>query len=403
VRGVAVLAVVGYHAVRLAGGTSGAHSPIIWLPALGKLGVDLFFVLSGFLMLQSWESLRRRHTRGRDAVADFARRRVLRIAPVYWLSIAVLVPLLAPDLLRGLHGLRQLGLLLTFQQYLDPHLPGHVNVVYWSLTTEVHFYLLVPLLAAALRRVGARPLLLGALALSLAWRAGLHSELPLSWIVGRIDEFVAGMVAAHAVAASGAGRPGRLTAALRTRLGGITAGTFLAISALVYASRLNGSRVDRVGVLVQPLVGLGVAAVLTHALVSGRTALLESRALRAAGTISYSLYLWHYPILQRGISAVTASGDASIATLVVAIVVLITLAMALSSVTYRVVEAPFVRRPPRQAVTRAMNSVAVRQSVSVATVSPTSNPWRAPATSWYSTAWDPATKPAWSARMSGRN
>ena len=44
----------------------------------------------------------------------------------------------------------------TVQQYVVPSLPSEVNVVYWSLTTEVHFYVLAPFFALALARFGGR-------------------------------------------------------------------------------------------------------------------------------------------------------------------------------------------------------------------------------------------------------
>jgi peptidoglycan/LPS O-acetylase OafA/YrhL len=150
-RGVAVSAVVGFHALRLVlarqGGDWGDVSPIWWWAGTGRLAVDAFFVLAGFLVVASWRSCRARATSTWAAAAEYARRRGWRILPPYLVMLAVVAPLAAPgwpDLLR----------LVTLQQYLDPQLPAEVNVPIWSLTTEVHFYLVAPVVAWLLTRLG---------------------------------------------------------------------------------------------------------------------------------------------------------------------------------------------------------------------------------------------------------
>ena len=62
----------------------------------------------------------------------------------------------APTLLQSADGLKRLALLGSVQQYVDRQLPGEVNLVYWSLTTEVHFYVLLPVLAYLLFRFRGR-------------------------------------------------------------------------------------------------------------------------------------------------------------------------------------------------------------------------------------------------------
>ncbi|MGH9021694.1 MAG: acyltransferase family protein, partial [Acidimicrobiia bacterium] len=251
-RGVAVAAVVVYHAFSLATpeGQSGGESPWAFLAA-GSLGVDLFFVLSGLLLLTSWEATRRRHPGLGAAFADFVRRRALRILPAYWLSLAVLVPLLAPEILAS-PG--RLGLLLTVQQYLDPALPKTVNVVYWSLTTEVHFYLLLPALAFALRRLGSGRFLLACLATSVAWQVMVAPTLPAGWVFGRLDQFAAGMVAARIL--GGNRRAADLLASPPVRA---LLGTALVGAAFHLAWRSASGAALPGTWLVHPLAGLSIA------------------------------------------------------------------------------------------------------------------------------------------------
>jgi peptidoglycan/LPS O-acetylase OafA/YrhL len=360
VRGLAVVAVVAYHTHQLI--ASGATGPAAALFRAGRLGVDLFFVLSGFLLFSSWKSLRSRNP-GARAFLTFARRRILRIVPAYWISLVVLVPLVAPELLRTVHGLGNLALLATFQQYLNPHLPARVNVVYWSLTTEVHFYLLLPFLALAFRRFGAWRTLCGCLALSALWRLGLKSDLPAGWIFGRIDEFVAGMAAASLVSAYRHGTGGVVARALTRRRAGVALGVAFAGAALV-----NG--VDRWRVVSQPVVGLLVAALLARALCLRRVAWLEHRALQFAGATSYSLYLWHRPVLLAGLQLTPVVFPGA------PVVTALTLAVLVSFVSYALVERPFLaRKESTRKVVTASHSSAVSAPV------PASNPWGAPAIS----------------------
>src|SRR5450631_4162160 len=86
-RGIAVVIVVLHHLFS----TTGLE--YLFLPRLGEFGVDIFFVISGFIM---WHT-----TAGADISAvEFWRRRIIRIVPLYWffLSIVVIVALLSPQL-----------------------------------------------------------------------------------------------------------------------------------------------------------------------------------------------------------------------------------------------------------------------------------------------------------------
>src|SRR4051794_8629228 len=103
VRGMAVLVVVVWHLYRVLASSAGfdsVHVAAIWWP-LGatRLGVDVFFVLSGFFVVRSWRATRERTGSFSGSVRDFLRRRAARILPAYWVSLVVLVPLVAPELL----------------------------------------------------------------------------------------------------------------------------------------------------------------------------------------------------------------------------------------------------------------------------------------------------------------
>ena len=313
-RGVAILAVVAFHVAVMAtrdAAWAGERMPpaALWPLFAGKLGVDVFFVLSGFLVLGSWRQLRARHdgSSTRAAVA-FAGRRARRIIPPYWFSLLILVPLRAPEWLGTAEGWRNILMFASTNQFLDTGLPHRVNVVTWSLTTEVHFYVLVPLLALLIARTGWRSFVLGLVAIAVGWRlavGGTGNE--AEWILGRVDQFAAGMAAASIVA----GRHDR-TRALVRGLRSRTAGIVLALAALAVAVPLGALQL-----VPKPLVyrsvfhslfGLVLAAFLVRLATRERGSRLEHPWLRAAGLVSYSLYLWHWALMMEATARWGPSG-----------------------------------------------------------------------------------------------
>ena len=164
---VAILLVIGNH---LATPPPGG-GPLLagWMRG-GWVGVDLFFVLSGYLV--SGLLFKEYQRQGRVSLGRFLLRRGLKIYPAFWVMIAGTVAYLwlhhRPVPLRHL-----LGELLFVQNYAA-HLWGHT----WSLAIEEHFYLCLALLVALLvRRPGANPFawLPGIFALTAALCLGLRT------------------------------------------------------------------------------------------------------------------------------------------------------------------------------------------------------------------------------------
>jgi peptidoglycan/LPS O-acetylase OafA/YrhL len=157
-RGLAILLVFAVHYFTLAGAQAPAESISARLAALlssvGNIGVDLFFILSGFLI---YGSLIRRRT----PFPDYLRRRAQRIYPVFlvvfalYLALSALVP--AEDKIPDApgHALAYIGANLLL-------LPGIFSIrpmitVAWSLSYEFCFYLLTPVVIGALSLRAWRP------------------------------------------------------------------------------------------------------------------------------------------------------------------------------------------------------------------------------------------------------
>jgi len=119
-----------------------------WLSRYGWMGVDLFFVLSGFLI--GTQVLNPLAHGGRLAFRDFYLRRAFRILPAYWAVLAIY--LLWPGL-REAPGMESWWKFMAFVMNLSiDYLKNTAFSHAWSLCVEEHFYLLFPLLASLMAR-----------------------------------------------------------------------------------------------------------------------------------------------------------------------------------------------------------------------------------------------------------
>lgn len=182
-RGVAALAVVVHHAIEQSDGAAGRFSPD-WFTTVGAAGVDLFFVISGFIML--WTSF----PQGREPLRPgaFLLRRITRIMPLYWLACLAMLSLAAAGFLKSHHY----GAATVARSLLL--LPGSgVIGVAWTLVFEMWFYALfaalLPLRSRMAMALGVPALLLMAAGLAIMLPPGptrelLQSPLPLEFCLG---------------------------------------------------------------------------------------------------------------------------------------------------------------------------------------------------------------------------
>jgi peptidoglycan/LPS O-acetylase OafA/YrhL len=180
-RGVAIFGVVMTHVSGYWFRTTKHPLEVPWLEInllgffrFGYLGVALFFLLSGYLL--AWTEERRRN-RGSYSVLSYAKRRILRLVPAYYAAIAVIV-LVRPSS----PSFETLALHATFLHGFKPAYPRGLDGVFWSLTPEIVFYAMLPLLVLVFRGLWQRLAILGALvAVSLVSR--LHMADPSSGLL----------------------------------------------------------------------------------------------------------------------------------------------------------------------------------------------------------------------------
>lgn len=259
----------------------------------GGLGVTTFFFLSGFLittlLLREWRA------EGRVKAGAFYARRVLRLYPplLVYLSAVVLWRLARAESVDAL-GLA--GALFYGGNYLAALAPDRIQAFgthLWSLAVEEHFYLAYPLVFAALAR-SPRPMAilvaccLAALALRVGYAlAGVPDGYVIFATESRFDSIIYGALLAFWAATPNA-RP--QLAAIAQPVGFAAALALLLLSLLIRDPMFR----DTARFSMQGVALLAIFAALLFGPETSRLRrLLDSRAARWVGALSYSLYLWH--------------------------------------------------------------------------------------------------------------
>ena len=145
-RSVAIVAVMVYHA-HIFHGEGTLPAALVPMANLGWMGVDLFFVLSGYLI--SSQFLKPYLAGDRPGLWAFYRNRLFRVLPAYGVVLALYY---AWPGWRESPNLPPLWELITFTQNLFAKLHEHAFSHVWSLCVEEHFYLLLPLIVLPMMR-----------------------------------------------------------------------------------------------------------------------------------------------------------------------------------------------------------------------------------------------------------
>jgi peptidoglycan/LPS O-acetylase OafA/YrhL len=249
---------------------------------LGTYGVDLFFVISGVVMLVSTATWFGEPS----APRRFLARRATRIYPPYWIVTAlVLVAYLLVPSATGEHRSARPDVLASFLAL--PQRGEPLLVVGWTLTYELVFYVVF---ACALRfRRAALPLIAAAwlLAVVAIGAFGPHAN-PWVRVLGSPfnAEFAFGM-AIGALALRGAFAAPRVLTAVAVAL----------VVAACVGTAYSGREFLEVTWWRPLTVGVPMALLVYGVLGLERAGLLAPRWLRAQGDASYALYLWHVPAI----------------------------------------------------------------------------------------------------------
>jgi peptidoglycan/LPS O-acetylase OafA/YrhL/lysophospholipase L1-like esterase len=325
------------------------HADIEALPG-GFLGVEVFFVISGYLitalLFAEWQR------NGRIVLTNFWLRRARRLLPALYtllfvvLGFAVLalpeeVARLRRDALAAAVYVTNWYLIVQQQSYFEtvgrPSLLQHL----WSLAVEEQFYLIWPLIVAFGLRGGRRVLLglalLGALGSAVAMAWYFQPDLDPSRLYYGTDTRAAGLLVGSALALL---LPPWRSAQSRRFVGPLYELAGLAgLCAIGYwVATINEfqSFLYRGGLLCVALASAVAIAAATHPRARLLPSLLGSAPLRWLGQRSYSLYLWHWPIFM----VTRPQLDSSLEGLPL-LALRLALAVLFAELSYRLIEQPF--------------------------------------------------------------
>jgi peptidoglycan/LPS O-acetylase OafA/YrhL len=308
-----------------------------------RLGLVLFFVLSGFLLSRPWFAAAL-DGRGLPDLRRFARARVARIAPAYYVALLGSIVLLWG--LSGTPGLRlppgdEIPLFFVFAQNFSAASVMKLNPPMWSLAVEVMFYALLPLIGWLAVRLPRRRryqalIPLGLLVLGVAYNraiAGLGLGMTFSkTLVAMAPYFAAGMLAALALHGRTIGRA--------TKRSLIAGGVALVLADATMKAAVPAHGVDATTFFstIRDLPSaVGFALIIGALAVAPRGRVIGGPVLVAMGTISYGFYLWHVPVLMflRGHGLLPL--DPALGTLVAFVP-----ALAVSAVSWFALERPII-------------------------------------------------------------
>ena len=310
------------------------------------VGVWIFFVLSGYLMGKGF--FMGRYAITKKGVGSYFINRLLKIVPLYWAVVFICSALITPEIFHS-NNLWMLWNILLFN--FDGTLPINPNGSLWTVSTEVHFYLIVPLLFSVFSTVDRKRAFIFisiALAAALAyrgiavmiWGREIWYTLIYTPTFANMDLFLTGFLL------------NPLILSYKTKVkNGITIGfgliaLFYIFQAYVFAQAFVLGHHD-VMILLKGF-GPTITAIFTAAAIvmfelgqrQGEYRL--GRKTEIIGLLTYAIYVWHAPILLAIKDEAVSVRDMWAASALLAEGIFVV--MVVSTISYYLIEVPFERR-----------------------------------------------------------
>lgn len=337
------------------GSLNGVHTFVWAFLRNGWLGVDLFFVLSGFLIART---LMRERQRGwvQGFPASYLKKRVLRTFPLYYAIIAICMLGILPGYSTDLD--RPLFQLAVHAVFLQDYLGTQILVPLWSLATEEKFYLLAPLLVTLVWRLEGAGKRLGFLCVLLMVSIGARAlNLMVSspdqyseffWQVrapfhGCLDGLLVGVICFEV------SRIETFSCRIERH-----AGAVLAASAGVAIVLLGVQEWAQPGAMGMTLVVIPAfsaccgAAVVASLYIKGRVlSFMGSPSLRLIARLSYAVYLTHYTTIDASAAWAGALLGGTSGFIPLFLFFYLSLSFAYAIALHLLVERPFLRLKAR--------------------------------------------------------
>ena len=322
-RAFAALLVIVFHVIHFGEWTTFPIEGFLRIFRIGWIGVDLFFVISGFVIggaaLYGYEK-----NSGVKFYRDFAERRLRRIAPLYFLTGLIYFFVVNPELLQHPWSVWSVHVAAhaLFLHNLHPLTHGSINGPNWSVALEMQFYFLIIIITPWLARVSGWKIIGISVVLAMGWRflmTQLHPAISpegvnnlfvfSTQLPGVIDAFAFGVVLAKL------SRTKLFEFEFKVFLGLFAASIILLTACwILYWEYPMYWSVWWMVVIWRTILSLAFASlVLLFALFPSKVSWWFS-PFCYLGKISYGLYLWHIPVLLtfvektnlRGISLLSA-------------------------------------------------------------------------------------------------
>lgn len=318
----------------------------------GFTGVDMFFVLSGFLLALPFARATLSHS-AHPSMTTYYKRRLLRVFPAYYAQLAIILVVggwfVSWKLVDGVSLLAHLGMFFNIGNHPVRPMVG----VWWTLPVELSFYLLLPLLATLMRPARWAAVLILGITVSVLYRMWSADHfaaaapggvfLAASHLPGSLPEFLLGATAALVVQwlnIQAIKRPSPVV------LDGLFLfGVILAFLWLWFVLLPNGSEYwsGHWSMFVGPVaLGLPLSLMVISLYWGSRIGrlLFANPVTYFIGLISYSLYLWHFVVMQQ---AVVIFGDSwSSLPELYRFLSSLTLVVLVSTLSYYLFERPFL-------------------------------------------------------------
>lgn len=301
-RAIAALLVVWYHVIVHSGWDTFPITGPALLPQVGWIGVDLFLVISGFVIgktaIESYQ-------RDVDWRRKFVDRRLRRIVPLHLATVFIYLFLINPGLLTyGWESVIHIVTHVFFIHNLFPSTYGSINGVNWSVALEMQFYALVALTTPWLARTRWFKVMLIWVAVAIGWKylttllliptkAVVHHQIVAATMLpGTLDQFVMGICLAKLTI------DGHLRYSHGRFLAWLVAASFLLVAAWnTFTPRAAYWYFPEMIWFWRTLVSAGFGALLGVVIMIPGSGGWVTRPFRYLGEISYGIYLWHLPVL----------------------------------------------------------------------------------------------------------
>jgi len=309
-RAIAVTMVITLHVIELGGWTQFPTSwPFVYL-RIGWLGVDLFFVISGFAI--TWSAISLRH-KTLAYYKEFFIHRFARIAPLYALTCCVFMILFRSEYFNKSAYEWSTDILLhaVFLHNILQRTAGSLNGVTWSLGLEVQFYLISAFLTPIFIRMGAIKTLVILIICAWLLTPGIaNPQLQVFFtsfqLPGAIDEFSFGIATAICLHK-------REDFLAKIRSNKFYATTFLLLSIIIFSTSVKILQMSNpywsttsIIVFWRTLTAASFLFLLLWAISHDYHIILKPIA--SIGIISYGMYLWHLIVLKILISTTNFKG-----------------------------------------------------------------------------------------------